>query len=80
MTASCVYQSILSCSDHLFYRAPLGNCLFHKQVAGFQPPDTGKKVFHKCFSSILYKNKNSYSKAFIYLKLLKFVCEEVNLQ
>ena len=29
MTASC-------CSDHLFYRAPLGNRLFHTQVARFQ--------------------------------------------
>ena len=26
--------------DHFFYRAPLGNCLFHAQVAGFQPQDT----------------------------------------
>ena len=42
--------------DHFFYRAPLGNCLFHAQVAGFQPQDT-IRIFHKCFSSILYKNK-----------------------
>ena len=54
MTASSVYVWVLrSCSDHLFYRAPLGNCLFPVQVAGLQPPDTGKKYF----LSILYKNK-----------------------
>ena len=38
--------------DHLFYRAPLGNCFFHTQVAGFQPQDTIKcilQVFFKHF-------------------------------
>ena len=36
MTASCAYLWILRIfSDHLFYRAPLGNCLFHLQVAQF---------------------------------------------
>ena len=27
-------------SDHPLYRAPLGNCLFHVQVAEFELPDT----------------------------------------
>ena len=58
MAASCVYLWILrSFSDHLFYRAPLGNCLFLLQVSF----------------------KSSYSKAFMYLKSLKIICEEVNL-
>ena len=36
MTAFCIYLWILrSFSDHLCYRAPLGNCLFHLQVAQF---------------------------------------------
>ena len=38
-----------------------------------------KKVFLKCFSSILYKNRSSYSKACIYLKSTKITFEEVNL-
>ena len=47
MSASCVYLWILrSYSDHLFYRAPLGNCLFHLQVAQFQPIHTLKKWFY----------------------------------
>ena len=46
MAASCVYLWILrSFSDHLFYRAPLGNCLFHLQIAQFQPPNTVKKSY-----------------------------------
>ena len=49
----CLPVILRSFSDHLFYRAPLGTCLFHAQVAEFPPPDT--KVFHKCFSSTLYK-------------------------
>ena len=48
--------TLRSFPDHFFYRTPLGNCLFHAQVAGFQPQDT-IRIFHKCFSSILYKNK-----------------------
>ena len=35
---------------YLFYRAPLGSCLFHLQVALFQPPDT-----IKFFSQVLFK-------------------------
>ena len=31
-------------SDHLFYWGPLENCLFHVQVAEFQPPDTIKRI------------------------------------
>ena len=73
MTASYVYLWILRrCSDHLLYRAPLGNCLFHVQVAGFQPPGIGKEYLTSAFQAF-------YSKAFIYLKLLKNICEEVNL-
>ena len=43
MTTYCVYLRILrSFLEHLFYRVPLGNCLFHVQVTGIQPPDTVK--------------------------------------
>ena len=34
-----------SFSEHLYYRAPLRNCLFHVQVAEFQPADTVKNYF-----------------------------------
>ena len=79
MTASCVYLLILrSFSDHLFYKAPLGNCLFHFQVAEFQPSHAVKKFFKSAFQ-VFYSRKSSYSKAFIYLKSLKINCEEVNL-
>ena len=85
MTASCVYLLILrSFSDHLFYRAPLGNCLFHLQVTQFQLPHTVKKCFynkesHKSFSRIYTRRRSSHSKAFMYLKFLKIIREEVNL-
>ena len=76
MTASSVYLWILrSCSDHLFYRAPLGNCLFPVQVAGLQPPDAGKKYFLTFYT----RTRCSYSKALIYLNFPKIICEEVNL-
>ena len=56
ITVSCVYLSILrSFSDHLFYRAPLANCLFHVQVAEFHPPHT--KVPYMCFSSIIIQEE-----------------------
>ena len=66
-----------SFSDHLFYRAPLGKCLFYVQVAEFQPPET-IKVFHKCFQTYfnLYKKTIcNYSEASIYLKSLKIICQ-----
>ena len=64
MTASCVYLWILrSCSDHVFYRVPLGNFLFQVQVAAFQPPDTGKKYFTSGFQTFYTRTISSYSKA-----------------
>ena len=79
MTASYVYVRILgSFSDHLFHKAPLGNCLFLLQVAEFQPPYTVKKYFTRAFQAF-YTRRNSYSEAFMYLKSLKIIREEVNL-
>ena len=40
-----------SLSDHLFYKPPLGNCLFHLQVAEFQPPHIVKKYFTSAFQA-----------------------------
>ena len=52
MTASCVYLRILrSFSEHLIYRAPLGNCLFHVQVAELLPADTVKNYFTSAFQA-----------------------------
>ena len=69
-----------SFSEHLSYRPHPGNCyvlctMYYVQVAEFQPPDT---VFHRCFSSILYKNKSRYPKALTYLKSLKILYGEIN--
>ena len=52
-TAPCVYLRILrSFSEHLFYRAP-----YFKYSYRISTTRYCKKLFHKCFSSILYKNK-----------------------
>ena len=81
MTASCVYLWILrSFSEHLFYRAPLENCLFYVQVAEFQLADTVKNHFTGAFQAFYKRARSSHSKTFIYLKFLRNICEEVNSQ
>ena len=75
MTASCVYLWILK---HLFYRALLRNCLFHVQVAEFKTADTVKNYFTGAFQAFSTRTRSSHPKAFIYLKFLKIICEEVN--
>ena len=65
MTASCVYLWILRCfSDHLFYKALLGNYLSHLQVTKVQPSHTVKKYFTCAFQEF-YTRRSSYSKAFM---------------
>ena len=46
---------ILSFSGHQFYRAPLGNCLIHVEVAEFQPPDTIKSISQVLFKEFTQK-------------------------
>ena len=46
----CLPVILRNFSDHPFYRALLGNCLFHVQVAEFQPPNTIKSI-----SQVLFK-------------------------
>ena len=76
MSASYVYLRILrSFSEHFFYRAPLENSLFHVKVGEFQPLDTDTDVFQEFYTRM----RSSHSKAFIYLKSLKTICEKVNL-
>ena len=53
--------------------------LFCVQVAEFQPPDTVKNYFTCAFQAFYTRSRSGHSKAFIYLKSLKTVCEEVNL-
>ena len=78
MTASSVYLRILrSFSKHLFYRTPMGNCLFHVQVIEFQPPDTVKNYFTSAFQAFYTRTRSSHSKTFIYLKSMKIICNEV---
>ena len=80
MTASTVYLCTLrSFSEHLFYGAPLRNCLFHVQVAVFHPADTVKINSQVLFKDFIQEREVAIqTKAFIYLKSLKFICEEVN--
>ena len=50
------------------------------QFAEFQPADTVKKYFRGIFQAFYTRTRSIYSKAFICLKLLKIICEEVNSQ
>ena len=68
-----------SFSKHLSYKTPLRNCLFHVQVVEFQPADTVENYFTGAFQAFYAKARSSHSKAFIYLKSLKIIYEEVNL-
>ena len=54
-------------------------CLFHLQVAEFQPSHTVKMYFTCAFQAFYSRRRRSYSEAFMYLKFLKVICEEVNL-
>ena len=63
-----------------FYRAPPGNCLLHVQVAEFQPAYTVKSYFRGTFQAFYTRTRSNYSKAFIYLKSMKIIFEEDNLQ
>ena len=51
-------------------------CEFLK-VPEFQPPHTVKKYFTSAFQSFYTSRGSSYSKALMYLKSLKIICEEV---
>ena len=51
-----------SFSEHLFYRAPLRNCLNHVQFAEFQPPDTVKNYFASAFQAFYTRTTSSHSK------------------
>ena len=76
----CEFWEVLQNIKHLFYRAPLRNSLFHVQVAEFQPADTVKNYFTGgAFQAFYARAKSSLSKACIYLKSLKIICEAVNL-
>ena len=60
----------VSFSDHLFCRAPLGNCLFHVQVVEFQPPDTIKSILQALFKHFIRKRDNR-SQMFFKIGVLK---------
>ena len=63
----------------LFLKSTSEKLLFYVQVAEFQPPDTVQNYFTDTFQAFYTRMRSSHSKAFIYLKSLKTVCEEVNL-
>ena len=79
MTASCVFLWILrGFSEHLLYKVPLWSCLFHIQIADFQPADTVTSYLGGAFQAFYTRKKSTYSKKFIYLKSLKIICEVVH--
>ena len=47
-------------SEHLFYRTPWGDYLFHVQVAGFQPAHTIKNYFTGTFPAFCTRTRRSY--------------------
>ena len=51
----CLPVILRSFSDHLFFRAPLGNSLFHVQVAEIQPLSKIKRILHALFKSLIRK-------------------------
>ena len=51
----CLPVILRSFSDHLFFRAPLRNSLFHVQVAEFQPPDKIKSISQALFKHLIRK-------------------------
>ena len=75
----CLPVNLRSFSEHLFYKAPLGNCLFQVPVAEFQPAYTMKNYFTGTFQTFCTRARSSHSKTFIYWKSLEIICEEVNL-
>ena len=75
---NCFLSLFLNFSEHLFYKAPLRNCLFHVQVAVFQAADAVKNSFTGAIQAFYTRTRSSHSKAFINLKSLKIICEEVN--
>ena len=56
------------------------NCFFHVQVAEFQPANAVKNYFTGAFQAFYTRGRSRPLKAFIYLKSLKIICEEVNSQ
>ena len=51
----CLPVILKSFSDHLFFRASLGNRLFHVQVEEFQPPDKLKSISQSLFKHLIRK-------------------------
>ena len=68
----CLSLNLRSLSNSFFYKAPLGNCLFHVQFAEFQPPDTEKSISQVLFKH-LYKNEKQPFEGFHLPKSLETV-------
>ena len=74
----CLFVNFVKFFRTPLYRVPSGNCLFHVQAAEFQAEDTVKNYFIGAFQAFYERTRSSHSKAFIYLKSLKIVSEEVD--
>ena len=75
----CLSVILFICdSQHLFYRWPLGNCLFQVNVAEFQPADTVKNDFTGAFQVFFKRTRSSLSKTYTWkLSIKKFIRNEV---
>ena len=81
-TAPDDYFLCLTVYIEKFFRTPLlqstsGKGLFHVHVSEFQPADTLKNYFTGDFQAFYARTGSSYSKAFIYIKSLKIICEKL---
>ena len=69
----------LKCWLGLLLKSTSRKLLFHVKNADFQPPDTVKNYFTGAFQAFYTRSRSSHSKAFIYSKSQKTICEGVTL-
>ena len=62
-------KNLRSFSRHLFCKAPLRNCLFHVQVAVFQPADTLKNCFTGAIQAFYTINQSINQTLYISLSI-----------
>ena len=63
----------------LILQSTSGKLLFYVQAAQFQLPDSVKNYFTGAFQALYIRSRSGHLKAFIYLKYLETLSEEVNL-
>ena len=74
----CLFVNFETFFRTLLLKSTSAKRLFYVQVSEFEPPDTVKSYFTGAFRAFCTRSRSSHSKAFIYLKSQKTVCEGVN--